>query len=157
MRFPLLLAAAAAGLATACASVSSTPYQPAGVSDKYGYAEEQIEYNKIRVTFNGNERTDVTTVKKYVLYRAAEVTLNRGYDFFILADRGVTTDATFESKRGPGPRFRGGAEFEEKASHEVIVDIAMFQGLKPPALPNAYDTLKIQRNLGSSIERPQMD
>src|SRR5689334_132254 len=103
MRISLLLAATAAGLATACSSVSSTLYQPAGVADKYGYAEQQLEHNKMRVTFNGNDRTDVTTVKKYVLYRAAEVTLNRGYDFFILADRGVATDSAFESKRGPGP------------------------------------------------------
>jgi hypothetical protein len=154
MRITLLLAATAAGLAAACASVSSTPYQPAGLSDPFGYAEEQIEHNKMRVTFNGNERTDVTTVKKYVLYRAAEVTLKSGYDFFILADRGVTTDSTFQSKRGLGPRFGGGAEFEEKASHEVMVDIAMFRGFKPPVLPNAYDAREIQRNLGSSIERP---
>ncbi len=155
MRISFLLVTAAAGLATACATSTSTPYQPAGLTDRFGYAEQQIEHNKMRVTFNGNERTDVTTVKKYVLFRAAEVTLNRGYDFFILADRGVTTDSTFESRRGLGPRF-GGAEFEEKASHEVMVDIAMFRGMKPQVLPNAYDAREIQRNLGSSIERPMV-
>jgi hypothetical protein len=152
MRISLLLVAAAAGLATACASTGTTPYQAASAKEPYGYAEQLIEHNKMRVTFSGNALTDVTTVKKYVLFRAAEVTLQSGYDFFILADRGVATDSTFEST-SIRPRF-GGAEFKEEASHEAMIDIAMFHGRKPPVLPNAYDAREVRLNLGSSIERP---
>jgi hypothetical protein len=151
MRISLLLVAAAAGLATACASSGSTPYQPAGIGSEFGYAEQQLEHNKVRLTFNGNSMTDVTTVKKYVLYRAAEVTLQSGFDFFILADRGVETDSEF---RSTGVRPRCGGEFEEKSNHEAMIDITMFTGRKPPVLPNAYDAREIRLNLGSSIERP---
>lgn len=151
MRISLLLVAAAAGLATACASSGSTPYQPAGISSDSGYAEQQLEHNKMRLTFNGNEMTDVSTVKKYVLYRAAEVTLQNGYDFFILADRGVETESEFRST-GFRPRF--GNEYEETSTHEAMIDITMFSGRKPPVLPNAYDAREIKLNLGSSIERP---
>jgi hypothetical protein len=151
MRISLLLAIAAAGLATACASSGSTPYQPAGISGEFGYAEQQLEHNKMRLTFNGNSLTDVTTVKKYVLYRAAEVTLQNGYDFFILADRGVETESEFRTT-GFRPRF--GGEVEEKTSRAAMIDITMFNGRKPPVLPNAYDAREVRLNLGSSIERP---
>ena len=151
MRISLLLVAVAAGLATACASSGSTPYQPAGINGDYGYAEQQLEHNKMRLTFNGNSLTDVTTVKKYVLYRAAEVTLQNGYDFFILADRGVDTESEFRTT-GFRPRF--GGEVEEKSSHAAMIDISMFNGRKPPVLPNAYDAREVRLNLGSSIERP---
>ncbi len=151
MRISLLLVAVAAGLATACASSGSTPYQPAGINGEYGYAQQQIEHNKVRLTFNGNSSTDVTTVKKYVLYRAAEVTLQSGYDFFMLADRGVETESEFRSTTFR-PRF--GAEFREEASHEVMVDITMYSGRKPPVLPNAYDAREVRVNLEPGIERP---
>lgn len=151
MRISLLLVAAAAGLATACASSGSTPYQPAGINGAHGYAEQQLENNKVRLTFSGNSRTDVTTVKKYVLYRAAEVTLQNGYDFFILADRGVEKDSEF---RANGLRPRLGGTIEEKSSHEAMVDIAMFHGRKPAVLADAYDAREVRAHLGSSIERP---
>jgi hypothetical protein len=152
MRISLLLVAVAAGLATACASSGSTPYQPAGINGDYGYAEQQLEHNKVRLTFSGNSLTDVATVKKYVLYRAAEVTLQSGYDFFILADRGLETESEF---RSTGFRLRFGGEIDEKSSHQAMIDITMFSGRKPPVLPNAYDAREVRQNLGSSLERPR--
>lgn len=151
MRISLLLAAVVAGLATACASAGSTPYQPAGISGEFGYAEQQLEHNKMRLTFNGNALTDVTTVKKYVLYRAAEVTLQSGYDFFILADRGVEKESEF---RTVGFRPRLGGEVEERSSHAAMIDITMFHGRKPPVLADAYDAREVRMHLGSNIERP---
>jgi hypothetical protein len=55
-----------------------TPYQPAACG--YGYSEQQIEDNRNRVTFAGNDRTSSDAVQNYLLYRAAEVTLDHGYD-----------------------------------------------------------------------------
>src|SRR5262245_44765578 len=89
MRITLMLAVAAAGLATACASTPSTPYQQANAKDRHGYSEQPIDANRMRLTFSGNSETDLTTVKKYVLFRAAETTLQHGYDYFIITDHGV--------------------------------------------------------------------
>ncbi|MEX2641945.1 MAG: MotA/TolQ/ExbB proton channel family protein, partial [Acetobacterales bacterium] len=79
-----LLVAALLGL-TSCAS--PTPYQP--MTDGQGYAQQQLEENRYRVTFSGNTATPRETVENYLLYRAAEVTVERGYDYFVLADNQV--------------------------------------------------------------------
>lgn len=84
--------AALLALAVGACQVSPTPYQPAtagsrAVSARYGYTDQQIEADRFRVTFAGNSYTDRETVERYLLYRAAQLTVERGYDHFILADR----------------------------------------------------------------------
>src|SRR5262245_5036048 len=107
MRITLLLAAAAAGLTTACASTSPTPYQSAGKSG-YGFTETRLEDNRTRLSFSGNSSTELQTVKKYVLYRAAELTLERGYDYFVIMDRGLDTTQEYRVSGPVRPRFGGG-------------------------------------------------
>jgi hypothetical protein len=46
-----------------------------------------IEQNRVRISFRGNTLTDRDTVENYLLYRAAEVTLSSGKDYFIVANR----------------------------------------------------------------------
>ncbi len=89
-----LMLAAVAGLLTACAT--ATPYQPA-VSDRYGFEEQRIENNRVRITFRGNTLTDRETVETYLLYRAAEVTIQSGHDYFIVADRGTEEHSRLQS------------------------------------------------------------
>ena len=74
------------GLLGACAR-DPTPYQPA--VDGYGYSEQRIENNRFWVTFEGNDFTKADTVQKYLLYHAAELTLNYGYDYFTVVDRNM--------------------------------------------------------------------
>src|SRR3546814_10822327 len=78
--FQVAALACAAGLA-ACVSV--TPYQPA--SKGYGYSEQRIENNRFRINFAGNSDTPKQTVETYLLFRAAELTLKSGYDYFVFA------------------------------------------------------------------------
>ncbi len=84
MRYPLILALGSALILSACAT--ATPYQAAGEGTR-GFAETQIEPNRYRVSFSGNSLTDLSTVENYLLYRAAELTAQRGYDYFIIAER----------------------------------------------------------------------
>jgi hypothetical protein len=154
MRTLLLLAVAAAGLASACASTTSTPYQAASAKNPYGYTEQQLENNRMRLTFNGNSETELTTVKKYVLFRAAETTLQRGYDYFVFVDRGFESEAEYRVSGPVRPRF-GGGEFEQSgASYEAMADVTMFKGAKPSLLPNAYDAREVKANLEAGILRP---
>lgn len=80
----ILLALALGGCAT-----SVTPYRPATpnklLSD--GFVEQQIEPDRMRVTFRGNSATPRENVESAMLYRAAELTLAGGYDWFTVADR----------------------------------------------------------------------
>ena len=102
-------AAAAAVLALAAglsACVSPTPYQPAphGQSGRGGYSETRIEPNRWRVTFSGNAVTKRETVEGYLLFRAAELTLQNGDDWFSMVDR--QTDRNARTYVDPDPFYR---------------------------------------------------
>ena len=140
-----------------------TPYQPA--ADGYGYSEQQIEDNRYRVTFAGNDLTQSDTVQNYLLYRAAELTLDHGYDYFTVVDRNLdrstrywgTTDPQF----GTGyytrsGNFVSGLGFSTYSaqpidSYTAYADVVMFKGEKPAADVNAYDARSVLRQLGPSI------
>ena len=86
----LLLLAAAAGALTLSACETATPYQPLGVRGTHasgGYSERRIEPNRFAVTFSGNSLTSRQTVEKYLLYRAADLTLQNGFDWFTTVER----------------------------------------------------------------------
>ncbi len=89
----LLSLVAGAALLASCATV--TPYQPqvsrGPVSG--GYTDTQVEPDCLRVSFAGNTLTSRETVEVGLLYRAAELTLSRGYDWFELADRATDRKA----------------------------------------------------------------
>lgn len=83
--------ALAAGLA-ACAT--PTPYQPAvrGSAVSGGFSDMRIADNRFRVTFAGNTLTSRETVERYLLYRAAELTIQTGYDWFEIVDKQTDRD-----------------------------------------------------------------
>jgi len=92
-----------AGLA-ACAT--PTPYQPAvkGQSSAGGYSEIRLEPNRYRVNFTGNSLTTRETVEGYLLFRAAELTVESGYDWFAIVDR--DTDKKTQTYVEPDPFYR---------------------------------------------------
>ena len=79
LRKLLVAAAIVTTLATAACQSGPTPYQP-GAGRDLGYTESRIENDRYRIAFKGNSLTDRETVENYMLYRAAELTLQNGYD-----------------------------------------------------------------------------
>lgn len=168
----IVMLAAVAGLLAACAT--ATPYQPAS-TDRYGFNEQRIENNRVRITFRGNTLTERETVETYLLYRAAEVTLESGHDYFIVADRDTEErtrlQATgprrsrfafdywyFSPRRGWSPWYDPfwdePSSYREVSRYEAVAEIAMFNGTKPENNPDAFDARDVQRNLQGSITRP---
>jgi hypothetical protein len=96
----LTFAAALAGLALLGACTTATPYQAAAGADR-GYSEMKIEENRYQVQFSGNSMTDRKTVETYLLYRAAEVTKQNGFDHFRVVRR--NTDAEIRATPVGGP------------------------------------------------------
>ncbi len=81
-----LTVVAAIALLSACAT--TTPYQAASNPGAFdGYSQTMIEHDRARVSFGGNSLTDKETVENYLLYRAAEITKERGFDYFMLTKR----------------------------------------------------------------------
>lgn len=100
----LALSAFIAVSLTACAT--PTPYQPviAGKVSAGGFSEQRIEANRYRVNFAGNSLTSRETVEGYLLFRAAELTVQNGYDWFSISDR--DTDKKTRTSVDPDPFYR---------------------------------------------------
>ena len=101
---PLILAAAAAAiLLTGCET--ATPYQPLGARNSQasgGYSDQQVEANRWRVTFAGNALTSRETVERYLLFRAAQLTVNQGYDWFTTVQRHTNKQTDYIGDYGWG-------------------------------------------------------
>jgi len=107
-RFLLTAAAVAAMGAGLVACVTATPYQPAArhAAQTGGYSDFQIDGTHWRVTFSGNSMTSRETVEKYLLYRAAELTLAQGFDWFETADRHTERHSSYYAD--PDPFYSSG-------------------------------------------------
>ena len=57
-----------------------------------GYSEQRLAPDRYIVKFHGNELTSRDRVEGYLLYRAAEVTTQNGYDWFTVVDRRTEHD-----------------------------------------------------------------
>lgn len=166
-----LAVAAALGLA-ACGTYGPTPYQPAAGS-QMGFADTMIESDRFRVSFKGNSLTNRETVENYLLYRAAELTLQNGYDHFTIADR--DTDRNRRVRSG-GPQYFGSrldylyfhprygwigsyspvwgpSTYREVTQYEASAEIVLGRGPKSKD-PNAFDAREVSKNLAGHVSRP---
>ena len=85
----------------ACAT--ATPYQPqiSGQRISGGYSKTRLGDAEYRVRFAGNTLTSRDTVEGYLLYRAAELTVQNGYDWFRITDHTTETDRRTFVERSP--------------------------------------------------------
>ncbi|HEX8554111.1 MAG TPA: hypothetical protein VF695_05345, partial [Sphingomonas sp.] len=96
------LAAIAASTLVVAGCATETTYRPATGRgfNRTGFSERQIEPNRFLVNFAGNSVTERDTVERYLFLRAAELTLQQGYDYFVLAER--DTDRQTRTYTTPG-------------------------------------------------------
>lgn len=89
---------------------TATTYRPAtGVGfSREGYSDHQIEANRYEVTFSGNTLTSRDTVDRYLLFRAAELTVQQGFDYFVLANRDTNQETRTYTTPGFGANYYGG-------------------------------------------------
>lgn len=167
MNLKLTLAGIAGALALgACAT--ETGYVPAA-EGPYGFSESRIESNRFQVTFSGNALTDLETVERYLLYRAAELTSQNGYDYFIMVNRQTDEDSSY---RGTGfdqrfamqyyhpmwgwryrnDPFFNNFDMREVSRYQAISEIVMGNGPKPGDV-NAYNAEDVLMNLAPQIVR----
>lgn len=167
----LALAGSVAGL-SACESYKPTPYQAATRSDR-GYSETKIEKNRWRIDFKGNSITSRETVETYMLYRAAELTVQQGFDNFTVVRRDTDKDHRTRSYGGGYwgeslsfsyfvPRrgwvyeyepYYSPPRYEDVTQYEATAEIIMGKGKKSND-PNAFDAHDVVKNLTSQVIRP---
>ncbi len=168
MRIPaLLLLVLLLPAIAGCAS--PTPYAP--LSDRYGYKDSIIESHRYRVSFSGNSSTDRETVETYLLYRAAELTLEKGADYFVVVERDVEkTDRYLNYSYAPFGYsyygYRGGYYFRHRvyAGPDESVPISRYEAIAEivvggPELSDnkadVYMAKEVIENLGPKIVRPK--
>jgi hypothetical protein len=123
-------------------------------------------------------------VETYLLYRAAELTVAKGFDWFEMVDRHTSTDQHAyvepDSFYGPGYawgywrpywRYHGawgwrgwdpywggpfwdGYDVQTVDRYSASAEIAVYHGRKPSD-PKAFDAHEVLSNLGPKIERPK--
>lgn len=75
----------------------STKYQSVGYTG--GFSETQLSQNAFNVSFRGNGFTSRQQVADFTLLRSAELTLQNGFQYFILTNADKYTDTYTTSER----------------------------------------------------------
>lgn len=173
----LAVAVALSGCATA------TPYHAASLTDPAhadGYRELQVEPERWRVVFAGNSLTSRETVETYLLYRAAEMTIQNGYDWFQAVERdtedhvslvvrgligagssgwephwrytyGVRSGWRAWDRDGQDPVF----DVQRITAYEAVAEVVMRRGTRPDDDPRAFDARAVKASLENRIIRPE--
>ncbi|MEO8812211.1 MAG: hypothetical protein ABI376_04775, partial [Caulobacteraceae bacterium] len=165
---------------------TATPFQPAntpGARSSGGYSDQQLETNRWAVEFSGNSLTSRDTVEKYLLFRAAELTLAQGYSWFASVDHHTSRQTSFYTNPDPffsgwgpywGGYYRGGGRFggwygagwgdpyfagsfntQQVDRYQAAAEIVMGHGAKPADNPHAYDAQDVVSHLRGSIQYPR--
>ncbi|MFN0023130.1 MAG: CC0125/CC1285 family lipoprotein [Parvularculaceae bacterium] len=171
----LALSALAGLLLAACAT--STPYGPATSKNPFGFSDQKIEDNRYRIVFRGNSSTEREAVETYLLYRAAELTLQNGFDYFVVTEQDTEESRRYSSTGNPaffgryyygygpyccafpyyaygfgwGSPYNGGFETREITRYSAIAFVTMHKGPKPTDDPQAFDARSVVDNLRSYV------
>lgn len=159
------------GALSAC--VSPTPYQPAQPQG-FGYSEERLDTNRYRVTFRGNSLTTRETVEDYLLYRAAELTLQNAFDHFILVGRDTEARTSYrywvDSYGGRGwfyhgfpgwyrdPFYRpwwGNYDVQPVTTYTATAEIILIKGPRNDGEVRAFDAREVLAQVGPRVVRPE--
>jgi hypothetical protein len=147
----------------------ATAYQPRSFTG--GFSDIQIDQNTVRVSFRGNAMTGRDTVETYMLYRCAEITLEKGFDYFVLVDGGTdvqhdthVSQGSYQSSTTVNSMGSGYATANTTGTYTPgtvttyrrfgsTSVIKMFNGEKPANAPNAYTAQEVKSYLDPRIKR----
>ena len=184
MKFKTLALTGAVAVLTACAT--ATPYQPAEKPGGSGYSQTKIQSDRFRVSFSGNSLTDRDTVENYLLFRAAELAVDNGYESFALVDkdtekktrivstgarpgRGFASYDLFYPGYGWRPyydpyarsRFRRGVGYDSFWDDFNTREVTKYKAyadirLMRGTAENAYKAREVMENLGPALVFPEV-
>jgi hypothetical protein len=156
---------------TLAACVTATPYQPAPPRG-FGYTEERLDQNKFRVTFRGNSLTAREIVEDYLLYRAAELTLQNGYDHFLIVGRETEARTAYrywvDHYGGRGwfyhgfphwydPWYRPWSTYDAQpiTTYTATAEVVMIKGPRQDGEIRAFDARQVLVEVGPRVIRPE--
>jgi len=135
-------------LLAGCALISPipTPYGPYGNTG--GYGETKIQDNVFKVAFSGNAYTSSGQVENFALLRSAEVTIENGYRYFVIVDRGTETQTDTKVWSSPDFVF-GGKETHSRTDHKprAWLTIQCFKEKPENSSTIIYDAGQVRDNI----------
>lgn len=160
---------ALAALLLGLGGCATTPVYQAANGSNFGYLDQKIEDDHYRISYNGDASTPRATVENFLLYRMSEVTLEQGFDYFIVIDSDTECHTKYiETVDGePCHYYRPyGAAFPyhgygyicdsttrtyESKRYEAVAFISLFNGEKPSDNAFAFDARTVASNLESEV------
>ena len=84
-------------LLVSCAAPQATLYQKSSADNEFGYTQTKLTDTQYRIEFSGNRFTEESRIKDYAMLRAAELTNEKGYDWFTI----LASETDRETKTRP--------------------------------------------------------
>lgn len=164
-----------ATMLTLGACASTPDYVAADSAGDYGHYTRKISDDRYRVNYNGRRSTDLQDARDYAMLRAAELTLNKGYDWFQIIDRETSTTESRESQPQFGFGVQEARHYETRCGlvscttysrpsrysslqisnhrpetrHSHSIEIVMGKG-KVPENGNYYDARAVAESIGET-------
>jgi len=143
----------------------ATPYGKYGALG--GYTDSRIDENTFTISVDTNGFTSQQTTSMHAMYRAAELTVENGFDFFVIANTAndsksmamtmptSSTSTTTVSRYGSGAMARTTTNYGPVTTMPVAFPnstlvIKSFKGTKPDQ-GDAYDAREVMTYLGPQI------
>ncbi len=149
-----------------------TYYSPA--SNGYGYTERQIGPERYQVVFAGNHKTRRETAHQYVLFRAAQLADQEGFQYVAINDQTQRIERYGDLRSRPtqrvdlgledgyggsgGSSSRNGGDDDQIRStverYQAILDVSFYQDKAsiPSTNKEVYQTDEVLKDLGKLIE-----
>lgn len=146
-------------------------YTPA--SNGYGYAERQVGPERYQVVFAGNHKTRRETAHQYVLFRAAQLADEGGFQYVAVNDQTQRIERYGDLRSRPTQRvdlgledgYGGSGGFNRKSDgdgrvrstverYQAILDVSFYQDTAsiPSSSAEVYHTDQVLADLGKLIE-----
>lgn len=155
---------------SACSSLPR--YHPVSKPGASGFSDQKIDATHYRVSFQGDASTPRYQVEDYLLLRAAELTDEMGFEYFIITEKETDSKTTITTRRrsalyGRFDHYHGhpiysfpyyaygyvwghplDTETREYTRYSAIAYIEMHEGSKPLSNSRAFDASDVMKNLG---------
>ncbi len=153
-------------LALTALAACSTPYGKYGLLG--GFSDSRIDANTFSISVDNNGFTSQQTTSLQALYRAAELTVTNGFDYFVIVSGannstsmaivmpGSSTSQTTVNSYGSTAAARTTTSYTPTTIVPIVLPnstilIKTFKGSKPNDMANAYDARETMKYLGPQI------
>jgi hypothetical protein len=132
-----------------------------------GYEDTQIDSNTFRISYLGQSGVLQTTADLYGMFRCAELTVEKGYDYFVVleesSNKDINTNASNSLSTHTDPPGRSGAPaittvrstttVSTSSQYSTVRQIKVYRGSKPEENPHAYNAREVMSYLEPKIKK----